>query len=397
MTSVAILSLDNQDLHTDARVMRQIKYLSKDYAVHVITYGNAIMPLPLDVPASINYVGSLAQGVRKRQLKTMLYLTAGKVIGSKAYEKWYWDRPGHKRALELLLELKPAVVHANDWWSLPVAGEAARITGAKLVLDLHEYALEEIPEWWKDTLYKNVIDYFLTKYSSCVDASVTVNGLISERYQREYGFKSIVVMNAPDLEGSVSFHPTNESEIKLVHHGFAFRGRKIERLIDMVGLTDSRYNLTLMLLGDTSYIRQLENYASNVAPGRIKFISPVRADELARELNVFDIGVFIVEANTFNHHATLPNKFFDFVAAGLAVLIGPSPEMANLVKQYGFGIVAPSVDAQTAADLLSQITPEQIDVMKLRSLEARKVLNARVELGKLIDLYRQVLGEPCAS
>ena len=87
------------------------------------------------------------------------------------------------------------------------------------------------------------------------------------------------------------------------------------------------------------------------------------------------------------------------VAAGLAVCAGPSPEMVRLISEYGFGVVAPSFNPSEIAAELNRLTAKDISMMKFKALEARTVLNAEVEMGKLLSLYEQLFagGRECAA
>ena len=57
--------------------------------------------------------------------------------------------------------------------------------------------------------------------------------------------------------------------------------------------------------------------------------------ELVKEANAYDIGLYLLGEANANHRAALPNKFFEFIQARLALAIGPSPEMARIVNEYG--------------------------------------------------------------
>jgi glycosyltransferase involved in cell wall biosynthesis len=87
---------------------------------------------------------------------------------------------------------------------------------------------------------------------------------------------------------------------------------------------------------------------------------------------------------------SLPNKFFDYVMAGLAVCIGPSPSMVEMVNKYGFGCVAPSFDPKDFAKLLNGLTLEQLSRMRASSRKAAKELNAEKEMAKLFELYKKL-------
>jgi hypothetical protein len=71
----------------------------------------------------------------------------------------------------------------------------------------------------------------------------------------------------------------------------------------------------------------------------IFFHKPVSFDSIPSFLNQFDIGVYILPPSSTNAFHALPNKFFEFVQARLAVIIGPSPEMAKYVQEYKFGLI----------------------------------------------------------
>jgi len=389
MKSVVILSLDNQDLHTDSRIQRQILYLSKRYEVHVVTYGNQDQNSSLPAK-SITVVGSLSIRTWSRKIKTSILLPIGRVIGKKIYEYWYWQRPGHQMALESVLNLKPDVIHANDWWTLPVAVEASKILGADIILDLHEYAPDEYSSLWWRILYKPVVDYFLKKYLPAIAGSITVNSVIAKRYENEYQITPIIVMNAPSHHNEQGSGLVDGNHIHLVHPGHAERNRQLEKMIDVVAFCDKRYLLSFILFGDERYIRYLRKYAMKKAPGRIIFVPPVVPSKLVNFLSQYDIGIYLTMDRDFNYYASLPNKFFEFVSAGLAVFIGPSPAMAELANQYGFGIVAPSFDPVQAAEVLNRLTAVDIEEMKKKAIEASMVLNADVEMEKLLGLYETI-------
>jgi hypothetical protein len=87
----------------------------------------------------------------------------------------------------------------------------------------------------------------------------------------------------------------------------------------------------------------------------------------------------------------LPNKFFEFVQARLAVAIGPSPEMATLVRRHGFGIVAGSFEPRELAQCIAALAPADLLAMKQRADAASRELNAaRVSQVFLAEVARLV-------
>jgi hypothetical protein len=389
MTTLCILSLDSQDLHSDARVLRQIEYLAENHSVHFLGCGDENIKLNTKAE-SVAYFGQLSKNRGKRIVLTMILLFLGRLFGSYFYKIWYWWRPGHKEALASIIKIKPDAIHANDWWSVPVAVQAKKEIGSKVIADFHEYSPDQFSSFFWRIFYKPVVNSFIRISLPYIDASVTVNNIMAARYKLEFNLDPIVVMNAPKL-GVLPVDKKELDGIHMVHYGIALRARNIERMMDVIPLCDSRFSLSFYFLGDERYIKTLKAYAQRIAPDRIKIFPGVFPHELTETLSTYDIGLHILRDNHYNHYASLPNKFFEFVSAGLAVCIGPSPAMSELVYKYGFGIVGDDFTPATIAKRLNMLSSEDISIMKSKAIEARRYLNADIEMDKLKKLYSFLL------
>jgi hypothetical protein len=375
----------------DARVLRQIKHLGPHYDLTVIGFGDAhptwrgqsgIDWLPVALPAE-----SLTS-----KLGGLVFPLLGKV-SARAYDAWFWRKPHRRQALDLALAGRCDAYHANDWDALPIAGEAAARHGAPLVFDAHEYAPQEFGDraLWR-FLYSPAITYTLRKYARRVAAATTVAQPIAERYAHEFGLDMIAVLNAPEYEPAPS-HQLDPDHIRLIHHGGAIRGRRLERMVEALARCDARYTLHFMLTpSQPEYLDFLRAHARQIAPDRVHFHDPVRPEQIVQEIAQYDIGFYLLEPDNYNNESALPNKLFDFINAGLAVCVGPSPEMARLVTAYGCGVIAPTFAASGVAATLNALRPAQIDALRAASVTASKTLNAQVEMGKVVDLYRRLLG-----
>src|SRR5690606_36659821 len=138
--------------------------------------------------------------------------------------------------------------------------------------------------------------------------------------------------NTP-LDQKLSPSAVDAERIRLIHHGSAIRSRHLGVIIEMMKYLDERFTLDFMLVEtDATYIAELRR-AARMDP-RIRFIEPVAMQDICHRINEFDVGVFLLPPVNFNYKYALPNKFFEFIQARLAVAIGPSPEMATLLRQY---------------------------------------------------------------
>lgn len=159
-------------------------------------------------------------------------------------------------------------------------------------------------------------------------------------------------------------------------------------MIKTLALTEKRYELHLVLVNyESKYVQHLRELAKQIAPGRVTITPPFKPQEIVKGISKFDVGFYPLVPNNYNNRIALPNKLFEFIAAGLAICIGPSPSMEKILKEYQCGITAPSFEPEAIADLLNQTAAEDWDAMKHASLQAAKALNAENEMQILLKLY----------
>jgi glycosyltransferase involved in cell wall biosynthesis len=317
----------------------------------------------------------------------------GRFVPSLGYRAWDLALRDHRDAFEEIVRLRPDVIVANDWNALPIAVRAQARTGAKIVADLHEYA----PLHWENrkvwmALISPMIDFHLRRAAPHIASAVTVCQTIAERYEREYGLRCGVVRNIPAAKQLASFRATDPGKIRLVHHGNATRDRMLHLMVEAVAKSDARYSLHFHLIdNDRAYLEELKRLSSTMAPGRVSFDDPMPPAEIVSTIARYDMGIHLLPPSNFNHYAALPNKFFDFVFAGLGVCVGPSPEMARIVKEHGCGIVVPSFEPDDIAAALNRMTAPELDAMKQRAIAACASFSPQREMQTMRDAVARVL------
>jgi glycosyltransferase involved in cell wall biosynthesis len=380
MTTILIISFSN--LSTDPRVSRQIAFLKDNYDLITIGFGKPRCPIVKHFPARGNAFKS-----RYRQA------IAAALILSRQYESYYWQKNDIIHCLSLMNKLEFDLVIANDIDALPLAIRGAK--DKKVIFDAHEYAPLEFEDRLSFRLLRQgLVTYLCNKYIPKTDGMMTVCNSISRIFENDTGIASIVVTNSSEyIDISPEIQEDNSSKIRLVHHGGASPSRKIENMINMMGFLDDRFELHLILVeGVKSYIKKLETMARSRS--NIFFHEPVPMNEISDFLNKnFDIGVYILEPNSFNNKYALPNKLFEFIQARLAIAIAPSPEMAEIVRDYDLGIVATDFSPQALARLLNNLNHHQINYYKNKSHKAAQVLSANQNRKKILTLVKKTLSE----
>lgn len=393
--SVCVISFS--PVARDARVLRQIEYLAPRYDVTVIGQGGGAHPKWREM-GSVEWVPAApippGRGLRPSlaRLTGLGLLLAGRLTPA-AYERWYWRQPVMRDALAKAVASRADAFHANDWNTLPVAAEAARAVGGRFVFDDHEYAPLEFDNrraW--ELLYSPLIRHMVGKYAPRAGAMITVAPAIAERYRREFGLDPVVLMNAPPAAAELPPKQTDFDNLRLIHHGGALPVRRLEGMIQALALCDRRYSLSFMLTGsDQEYLRYLRRTADELAPGRVTFLDPVAPEEVLGRIREFDMGIYNLPPVNFVHEVALPNKFFDYIAGGMPVCIGPSPSMAEIVRAYGLGCVARSFEPADVAAALNELTPGRFARMREGARRAAREINAEREMGKLLEIYERLL------
>lgn len=289
---------------------------------------------------------------------------------------------------------RPDAVHANDIATLIPGYFAARLSGAKLVYDTHEYAVgvpyrKAVWAWLAAAIERLLI-------RRC-DAVITVSDGIAERLQARYSLRErpTVVRNVPDLPPPGEAPDLREEmgigDAPLVlHQGAVADGRGGENLIRAVSFTESAH---LLFLGaDGAYAERLRALAVELdVGGRTHFHPPVALAELLSYTTQADVGVSLLQDSCENHRLALPNKLFEYLAAGLPVVVSDLPEMRRLVIERQVGWVTDSGDPADIARVLADATGARGDEsLENRVRVAAAELNWSQERASLTDLYARL-------
>jgi hypothetical protein len=356
VTTTLVISFS--DLASDPRVDRQIRSLRSRHKVVAAGLG----------PSRYGDVEFIDISTPPHTVYGRLLWLARLVF--RRYEAAYWRDPTNLIVLSRLRDVRADVVVANEFEALPIA---LRL-GPPVVLDAHEYSPDQ---WGERRLWRLLIAPYshwqCRRYVPQVSGMTTVGQGIADEYEREIGVRATVVTNAPSRE---DLEPTPVHDpVRILHHGLAVRGRGLEEMVRLADLLDERFTLDFVLAEGTPGYRDKLIRAARGHP-RVRFPKPRRMHELVRMANDYDIGLYLLPPSNVNRRYALPNKFFEFVQARLALAIGPSPEMARLVHHYGCGIVADDFAPESLAPVLNALDASSIAALKRASDVAAKELCA---------------------
>ncbi|MEZ5918591.1 MAG: glycosyltransferase [Alphaproteobacteria bacterium] len=252
------------------------------------------------------------------------------------------------------------LIFVENLYLLPLAFRIKK--RAKIICDAREYYPEETGNDWKWNLFeKPYRNHLCARYMAACDTVLTVSEGLQNLYREHFGIECTLMRSAP-LYREATPTPTPAEHIRMVHHGRAVPDRQLETMIEAAGTLGPRYSLDFYLTGPQDYIETLKKLAAPFP--HIGFKAPVPFAEIHTMLRDYDLGLCLLEPSNVNLRYCLPNKFFECIQARLAVLSGPSPDMATLIQHYGCGFISESFQTADLMTLLQSLTQSQIDGAK---------------------------------
>ena len=266
--------------------------------------------------------------------------------------RMFWR--AHRTLTRAIAEIEADLYLASDLYALPALARAARQRGAALVYDSRElYAALDSSHGrpWVSTVWSAVERRFIHQ----ADAMLTVGDAIADRLEARYRIdRPTVLYNAPEplpspdrtaLRRELSL--PDDGRMVVLYQGLFREGRGLHALTEAAGVVDG---VRLVMIGEGALRGDLEAAREKLGDRLVlhPFVPP---DRLARLTPGADLGACLIEPLTESLRLSLPNKLFEYLAAGVPVLASPLPEIARVVDR-GVGALADPSDPAAVADAL---------------------------------------------
>lgn len=264
--------------------------------------------------------------------------------------------------LFFLLRTEVDVLVANDLDTLAANFLVSRIKRKPLVYDSHEY-FTEVPELIGRPVVRGFWKWLEKQLVPKVDAAYTVCDSIAGVYSDLYKVHFRVVRNLPvksEVRNISSKIPASPGDPKIIlYQGALNMGRGIEAAIRAMQFVNGA---ELWLAGEGDLTDQLKQLVDDLQfEGKVKFLGRLPIAELIKVTRQADLGISLEEDLGLNYRYALPNKLFDYIQAGVPVLVSNLPEMRRIVEQYDIGAIA---ETHQRKDLAQKITSVLFDTKK---------------------------------
>jgi glycosyltransferase involved in cell wall biosynthesis len=301
--------------------------------------------------------------------------------------------------LSLLLRLlarRSDLFVANDLDTLVPCFAVSRLFGKPLVYDAHEYFTGQYglaERKFKYFVWKKIEGWLLPK----VRHMITVSNSIADLYRKEYGADSVVIMNvAPSTDELIVYNRSNlrvrEEDLLVVYQGSGINpGRGVMELVNAMTMLE---RIRLIITGSGDMIEEVKQAVSYKGlTNNVIFLPRMKWEEMMQFTMCCDAGLSLDQDNCINQRYSLPNKIFDYIAAGIPAVVSPLPDVSAIIGRYGCGLILSHVTPYAIAGALERLRDDRdlLSELKEKAVEARQELTWEKEKVKEREFFKGVI------
>ena len=298
------------------------------------------------------------------------------------------------------------IVLAHDLNTLPVAALAARRLGARLLYDSHE-VFAELPVHSRLARRRWLVveRVLLPKVESMWMSSPGH----AEVFAANHGVPvPPVIINVPSLDpdpraaGVPDLHAELDLDPELaiaLYIGGVYPHRPLRMLVDAVReLEDCA--AVIMGPGLPSYMDELRGRAEELGiADRVRVASAVPIADVVRYAAAADVGIIPFLNTSLNNFHGLPNKIFEYIAAGTPVVASDFPQLRAVIDRHQVGLTFDPDQPDALTEAIQGVLgdPERLAMWRANAAAAATQLNWEVESRRLLAIVGRARGEVAES
>jgi glycosyltransferase involved in cell wall biosynthesis len=286
------------------------------------------------------------------------------------------------------------LLFANDLDTLLPNYLISKIKNIPIVYDSHEY-FTETPELVNRKFVQGVWKKIEATLVPRLPWMITVNESIAGLFRNKYNVEVFVVRNIPPRQtvtsapADVSLPLVNDQPIVLLQGSGINIQRGAEELVEAM-----QYVLhgQLLIIGGGDVIGRLKQMAHDLQlTDKITFMPSMPFEQLQNYTRQAAIGLSIDKDTNINYRYSLPNKLFDYIHAGVPVLVTPLTEIKKIVDEWQVGETINSHEPRSIARHIDAMLAdkEKLATYHRNCLAAAKALNWENEKQVLIKILKQ--------
>jgi len=386
--SLSLAGCDVTLVGVSSRGLRQTGWLG---SVHI-----EIFPIGSARIASTNSSGKTLSSRAKSLAKKFPGVAArGRIRSMESYSK---QVAGRMRAA---LDIESFdVVHIQDYKAIELGLDVYGGT-KKLVYDAHEY-LPGIDQAGPLQKYFEQLEQIGIALSEAV---ITVSPVIAKKITdgQNPSCKVTVIRNTPLVDTVVGPRDVrhdaglNDSVPLVVYSGSVAPQRGLATLLDaMLEINDAHLAVVAPHLNSLSGYLDSGKYASIAE--RLHVVPFVSPGQVAHYLRTADVAVHPMPSHidgrlVLNHQYALPNKWFEYVRAGLPIVVSDVETLSALVREAGNGEVFTSNDPHSLALALKTVLADTASFREKVTHEMQVDADWKIDHTQLVGVYAGLFPE----
>lgn len=271
-----------------------------------------------------------------------------------------------------------------------------RMKGKKVIYDVHEDLPKQIlsKEWipsivrYPVACFFSFLEWFSSKYF--FSAIVAATPKISKRFPLH---KTSLVQNFPLKNELVreKITPYSERPLYIVYVGGIAKIRGICEVVSALGIIKNK-SIKLQLAGRFESELLLHSCKALNGWNKVDYKGFLNREEVATLLDQSRLGLVIFYPEP-NHIDAQPNKLFEYMSAGIPVIVSDFPLWRNIVEDADCGILVDPMDKNAIASAIEWLisNPEDAERMGQNGQEQiMKQYNWTHEEVTLLRLYQEL-------
>jgi glycosyltransferase involved in cell wall biosynthesis len=269
------------------------------------------------------------------------------------------------RLIALVLEIRPSIVYAHDFFMAFPGWCAAKLVGARYVYDAHELI---VPEKYTAMSKKERVWYWLERLIvRRADLVIAANTPRAKAMADHYKLPTVPlairnITPAPavrlDNAAIVLRYPAlvrrSPEECLCVYQGDINLERGLGVMVAAMSYLSSNYRL-LVIGGGPDVAAMMMLADQQHCADKVNILGKVPRDDLHDMLRFCDIGVITYSFHGLNNVFCAPNKVFEYAFAGIPIVSTGQPPLLELVADTGIGRTTASGRAPSASELAAAI------------------------------------------
>ncbi|GAB4091785.1 glycosyltransferase family protein [Flaviaesturariibacter terrae] len=262
---------------------------------------------------------------------------------------------------------------------------AGRIKGALRFYDAHELFTEMKEVRSRPPVHKAWLR--IERYAvMAMDAGYTVGEGLARIFEERYGRRFSVVRNMPVLQETTA--GAAGSGPYILYQGAVNEARGFEVIVPAWKNID----VPLVVCGDGNFMEQLKDLIQqHGVAAKIELRGMLPPEQLPAITAGALFGINFTEAEGLNQYYCLPNKFFDYVQAGIPQLTNDYPEYRRLNEQFEVALLLPELSVEGVSEGVHRLLSDRPCYERLRANanRARAQWHWDAEAPRLLDIYRK--------